>query len=63
MPMAYLAQCRIDRSRDLLRTRPELNITGFASSQYFATVFRAHIGVSPLIYRNSVIIERTTMEA
>ncbi|MGH2550681.1 MAG: AraC family transcriptional regulator, partial [Thermomicrobiales bacterium] len=62
-PMAYLAQCRIERSCELLRSHPELNITdiafqsGFASSQYFATVFRAHIGVSPLSYRNTVSVD------
>lgn len=58
-PMAYLARCRIDWSCRLLRAHPELNITdvafasGFASSQYFCTVFNAHLGMTPRQYRRS----------
>lgn len=57
-PMAYLAQCRVERACRLLRTRQDLSITdiafhaGFASSQYFATVFRSHTGATPMEYRN-----------
>ena len=56
-PMSYLIQCRIDRSCQLLRAEPDLSITeiafrsGFASSQYFSTVFRSRVGVSPREYR------------
>lgn len=56
-PMAYLAQCRIDRACTLLRTNPGMTITeiafvsGFASSQYFSTVFSSHLGVTPRQYR------------
>lgn len=59
-PMAYLARCRIERSCHLLRRHPEMNITdvaftsGFASSQYFSTVFNAHLGVTPREYRKGV---------
>jgi len=59
-PMAYLTRCRIERSCHLLRRHPEMNITdiaftsGFASSQYFSTVFNAHLGVTPREYRKGV---------
>ena len=58
-PMAYLAKCRIERSCELLRTSPEMNITeiafrsGFASSQYFSTVFGARLGITPREYRSN----------
>lgn len=60
-PMAYLGRCRIERASELLRTQPDLNITevafrsGFASSQYFSTVFSAHLGVTPREFRRSAI--------
>ena len=52
-PMQYLRQCRLDRAAALLKTAPSTSITdtaldlGFASSQYFATVFKRHFGCSP----------------
>jgi len=58
-PMKYLARCRVEHARTLLRTQPELNITdvafacGFQSSQYFATVFRCYAGCSPGEFRSA----------
>jgi len=55
-PMRYLAQARIDRARRLLR-ETDRSITdialscGFGSSQYFANVFRKHVGLAPTGYR------------
>lgn len=52
-PMAYLTRCRVEAARTLLREQPERSITdiamdcGFGSSQYFATVYRAHTGRTP----------------
>lgn len=54
-PKAYLSWLRIERAKELLR-RGQHSITevamacGFSSSQYFATVFRAHTGCSPTQY-------------
>lgn len=56
-PMEYLARCRVDAAARLLLAQPELSITeaafacGFQSSQYFATVFRQRMGVSPRDWR------------
>ena len=57
-PNEFLSKCRIDAAMDLLRQCPDLSITdvafrvGFNSSQYFATVFRAHLGCTPREYRD-----------
>ena len=56
-PIAYLNSCRVKEAARLLRERPSLSITeaafasGFNSSQYFATVFKAHTGQTPQRYR------------
>lgn len=51
-PAAYLTRCRVERAGALLEgggaTVTEVaHACGFASSQYFATVFRRHTGHSP----------------
>lgn len=52
-PLEYLAHLRVQRARRLMRDRPGLSLTeigfecGFASSQYFATVFRRMAGHAP----------------
>ncbi|WP_052882334.1 AraC family transcriptional regulator [Kiritimatiella glycovorans] len=56
-PMQYLNHLRIERARNLLRAAPDRSITeiamacGFSTSQYFATVFRRCVGVSPKSFR------------
>jgi AraC-like DNA-binding protein/mannose-6-phosphate isomerase-like protein (cupin superfamily) len=55
-PNQYLLWQRLEAAKDLL-TNNELSITetahrlGFSSSQYFATVFRRHTGLSPKDFR------------
>lgn len=57
-PIEYLAKCRIDHAVELFTRRPTLSITdvalrcGFSSSQYFATVFRSHLGRTPRAFRD-----------
>ena len=59
-PSEYLAQCRVEAAKRLLRTDPQTSITdvalncGFQSSQYFATVFHRKTGTSPRDYRLKV---------
>ena len=56
-PIQYLNDCRLDMAAKLLRDRRGENVTeialecGFASSQYFATVFARRFQVSPRDYR------------
>lgn len=56
-PAKYLARCRIENAKRLLRQQPEMSITdvafdcGFQSSQYLATTFRRFEGVSPREFR------------
>jgi AraC family L-rhamnose operon regulatory protein RhaS len=56
-PMHYLAACRLDAAREQLRREPDLTITevaarcGFASSQYFATLFGRRFGEPPGAWR------------
>ncbi len=58
-PMVRLNQLRMAKARRLLAAEPERSITdialscGFASSQYFATRFRAETGMSPRDFRRS----------
>ena len=58
-PMKFLAQCRVESARKLLREQPGLNVTdiafacGFQTTQYFATVFRQHTGCNPSEFRSS----------
>lgn len=52
-PLQYLNTCRLEAARRLLCDQPTRSVTeialacGFSSSQYFATVFRAHFGCTP----------------
>ncbi|MEN6451455.1 MAG: AraC family transcriptional regulator [Thermoguttaceae bacterium] len=56
-PMQHLVQCRLSAAARRLVERPERSITdvaldcGFASSQYFATLFRGQYGVTPREFR------------
>jgi AraC family L-rhamnose operon regulatory protein RhaS len=56
-PAKYLAQCRVEAAKRMLREKPERSITdvafecGFQSSQYLATTFRRFTGVSPREFR------------
>ncbi len=56
-PTEYLSHCRVTSASRLLRARRDLSVTdvalqvGFGSSQYFATVFRQHVGCSPREFR------------
>ncbi|MNJ34350.1 AraC family transcriptional regulator [Paenibacillus bouchesdurhonensis] len=58
-PVTYLLKLRIDKSRQLLRERPELSIEQIASSVglndalYFSRQFRRFHGQSPSEYRRS----------
>lgn len=59
-PLHFLNRCRLDRAARLLRKNPELSITdialatGFASSQYFATVFTRRYSLSPTAFRSGI---------
>lgn len=52
-PWEYLTICRLDLAKQLLKDKPERNVTdlafdcGFNSSQYFATRFRRRFKCSP----------------
>jgi AraC family L-rhamnose operon regulatory protein RhaS len=56
-PVQYLTHCRLEFAAQLLIRNSDMLITdiamtsGFASSQYFATVFTKHHGCSPRDYR------------
>lgn len=56
-PMQYLNHCRLTAAAQLLKEQPDRNITdialscGFASSQYFATLFRRSFGSTPRAFR------------
>ena len=56
-PMRHLNQCRLEAAARLLIEQPDRSITdialscGFASSQYFATLFRDRFGVAPRSFR------------
>jgi AraC family L-rhamnose operon regulatory protein RhaS len=62
-PMRYLAMKRLERAKSFLRNNPELSVTeiayscGFATSQYFSTVFKRQEKCTPLEYRNRAIQE------
>jgi AraC family L-rhamnose operon regulatory protein RhaS len=55
--MDYLANCRVEAARALLRSEPARSITdigfacGFQSNQYFTAVFRRRMGLSPREFR------------
>ncbi len=56
-PVQFLTQYRLELAAGMLKSRKNLTVSeiafavGFASSQYFATVFRKHFGCSPSDYR------------
>lgn len=56
-PLRFLNHCRLEHAATLLRERRDLSITdiamacGFASSQYFATVFVRRYGCAPGVFR------------
>lgn len=58
-PITYLLKLRIDKSRQLLRERPELSIEQIAASVgipdalYFSRQFRRFHGESPTVYRKN----------
>lgn len=57
-PMRYLSIKRLQMAKKILEECPELNVSeiaymcGFASSQYFSTVFKKHEKCSPNAYRS-----------
>lgn len=63
----YLNHCRIEKAKKLLIENHHLNVLdiamtcGFESSQYFATVFKKKIGITPSQYRetHSELLDRT----
>lgn len=61
-PSEYRTRRRIDEARALL-ARSERSITavahglGFSTSQYFATVFRKYVGITPREFRNSTQVD------
>ncbi|WP_372935219.1 helix-turn-helix domain-containing protein [Seonamhaeicola sp.] len=66
-PMRYLAIKRLSLSKELLIERPELSIAeisymcGFATSQYFATVFKKYEKCSPNEYRLKHTLSRVEL--
>jgi AraC family L-rhamnose operon regulatory protein RhaS len=56
-PAEYLAACRVQGARQMLKEQPQSSITdiamscGFQTSQYFATVFRQKTGLTPREFR------------
>ena len=56
----YLNHCRIEKAKHMLAYSPGMNILeialncGFESSQYFSTVFRKKIGVTPSEFREHI---------
>ncbi|MHB8074334.1 PocR ligand-binding domain-containing protein [Desulfosporosinus fructosivorans] len=55
----YLTRVRVEKAVELMK-KPEYSVEqvakaiGFKSQSYFAEVFRKYIGVTPLIYKNSL---------
>lgn len=58
-PVQYLTSRRLNQAKRLLREEADLSITdiamitGFQSSQYFATVFRRHVGITARDFRSA----------
>ncbi|AHV96520.1 AraC family transcriptional regulator [Paenibacillus sabinae] len=56
-PVTYLLKLRIDKSRQLLRERPELSVeqvaasVGLTDALYFSRQFKRFCGLSPTVYR------------
>ena len=59
-PMRYLAMKRIERAKTILMNNPELSVAevayscGFATSQYFSTVFKRQEKCTPLEFKVSL---------
>ncbi|MBC2728471.1 PocR ligand-binding domain-containing protein [Desulfosporosinus sp.] len=55
----YLTRVRVEKAVELMK-KPEFSVEqvskaiGFKSQSYFAEVFRKYIGVTPLVYKNSL---------
>lgn len=55
----YITRVRIEKAVELMK-KPELSVEqvskaiGFLNQSYFTKIFRKHIGVTPLVYRNSL---------
>ncbi|SDE47856.1 PocR ligand-binding domain-containing protein [Sporomusa acidovorans] len=55
----YITRVRVEQAVELMK-KPEMSVAqvsqavGFQNQSYFAKVFSKHIGVAPLIYRNSL---------
>ena len=68
-PIEYLTHCRLQAAAALLRDRKTTSITevayacGFESSQYFATVFRSNMGLSPSEFRDGRSPSRVQAES
>ena len=62
-PMRYLTMKRLELSKKMLQENDKLTISeiaymcGFATSQYFATVFKKHEKCSPNAYRLKYVVE------
>jgi AraC-like DNA-binding protein len=60
-PKEYVLRLKIEEAAGILEREPARPVTtiahelGFSSSQYFATVFRRYLRVSPGDYRSSLI--------
>ena len=60
-PMRYLAMKRLEKSKILLLEKPHLSIAevayscGFATSQYFSTVFKKQEKCTPMEYKNRIL--------
>lgn len=56
-PMDYIQRRKIEAAKNTLSRNNDLNVTdiayqlNFSSSQYFATVFKKYVGITPLEYR------------
>jgi len=67
-PSQFIEHCRIEAASRMLVEQPARNITeialacGFGSSQYFATVFRRHMGASPKKFRVKNAASSTLIE-
>jgi AraC family L-rhamnose operon regulatory protein RhaS len=63
-PLQYLNHLRLEAASRLLKERPDRSVTeialdcGFASPQYFATVFGVQFGSSPREYRQEQGVDR-----
>ena len=65
-PVTYLLKLRIDKSRQLLRERPDLSIeqvsasVGLPDALYFSKQFKRFHGEAPSLYRERNTVPTTT---